>query len=256
MLNVKIFPHNIGSEGARALARGLDVLRIRKDGNFVARTGTTIINWGNQIFPKWRVSRRGGNLTVLNKPEAVARAINKIAAFQAFEAAGVSIPKYTLTQQEARGFLDNDGIVVCRTIVSGHAGKGIVVARKEEEIVAAPLYTKHIRHKEEYRVHVVRGQVIDYAQKKKRNGTDPDILVRSHGNWIFSREGVTLPPDAITQAIAAVKALGLDFGAVDIGYRVKESKAFVFEVNTAPGFEYGTTTQRSYTRVFKELLGV
>ena len=27
----------------------------------------------------------------------------------------------------------------------------------------------------------------------------------------------------------------LDFGAVDIGYRVRDNRSFIFEINTAPG---------------------
>lgn len=258
MPNVKIFPYNLGSEGANALAKGLGVLRIKKDGNFVLRNGTTIINWGNSKFPIFRTTRRNPMpmYTCLNNEGQVALAINKIEALQCLEKYGVSIPQYALTKAEANAFLNDNGIVVCRTRINAKGGAGIVLARTAEELVDAPLYTKHIRHKHEYRVHVVGNRVIDFAQKKKRAGTEPDVLVRSHGDWIFARDNVVLPDDAAVQAINAVRALGLDFGAVDIGFRVKESKAYVFEVNTAPGFEIGSSTQASYVKAFQELIGV
>lgn len=257
MRNVKIFPYNLGSEGANALAKGLGVLRIKKDGNFVLRNGTTIINWGNSVMQQFKQSKRfTGRLTVLNHPDCVLDAINKVVALKCLGENGVSIPQYALTKAEANAFLNDNGIVVCRTRINAKGGAGIVLARTQEELVDAPLYTKHIRHKHEYRVHVVGNRVIDFAQKKKRVGTEPDVLVRSHGDWIFARDGVELPDDCATQACNAVRALGLDFGAVDIGFRVKEGKAFVFEVNTAPGFEIGSSTQASYVKAFQELIGV
>lgn len=46
-----------------------------------------------------------------------------------------------------------------------------------------------------------------------------------------------------TEAIKAVNALGLDFGAVDIVTEKNTGIPYVLEVNTAPGNE-GTTTQK------------
>ena len=50
---------------------------------------------------------------------------------------------------------------------------------------------------------------------------------------------------------AAIKALGLDFGAVDIIYNEAEDQHYVLEVNTAPGLE-GTTLQK-YTEAILEM---
>ena len=73
------------------------------------------------------------------------------------------------------------------------------------------------------------------SEKKKRQGTNPDRLVRSHGDWVFCRNNLAPYPDTIKQqAIAAVQALGLDFGGVDIALDT-EHNTCVFEVNTAPG---------------------
>ena len=54
------------------------------------------------------------------------------------------------------------------------------------------------------------------------------------------------------QALKAIQALGLDFGAVDVGYNTRENKAYVYEVNSAPGLQ--GTTLTAYTNAFKELL--
>jgi glutathione synthase/RimK-type ligase-like ATP-grasp enzyme len=58
--------------------------------------------------------------------------------------------------------------------------------------------------------------------------------MRSHVDWVFCVYNLTPYPNIIKeQSIAAVKALGLDFGGVDISID-KEGHACVFEVNTAP----------------------
>ena len=62
-----------------------------------------------------------------------------------------------------------------------------------------------------------------------------------------------MTPDPVRDTIAvnAVKALGLDFGAVDIIYNEKENQYYVLEVNTAPGLE-GTTLIK-YAERFSKL---
>ena len=51
------------------------------------------------------------------------------------------------------------------------------------------------------------------------------------------------PPEGIVeQAKRSVIEAGLDFGAVDVIYNVHHKKAYVLEVNTAPGLE-GTTLE-------------
>jgi D-alanine-D-alanine ligase-like ATP-grasp enzyme len=72
--------------------------------------------------------------------------------------------------------------------------------------------------------------------------------VRSYENgWIFAREDVVRNPAAEAAAIAAVASLGLDFGAVDVILR--EGKAYVLEVNTAPGIEGATLS--AYLEAFR-----
>ena len=127
-----------------------------------------------------------------------------------------------------------------------------MVASSIEELVAAPLYTQGIEKDKEYRVHVFKGQVIDYQQKKQRIGVESDSTIRNHSTgWVYTRISVVLPEGVKEQAIKAVDALGLDFGAVDICTDL-EGTPFVLEVNTAPGLE-GTTLEK-YIEAFKGLL--
>ena len=90
-------------------------------------------------------------------------------------------------------------------------------------------------------------------QKKKRHGVIDGSGIRNHANgWVFARVDITPPAKLIEAAIEAVKLLKLDFGAVDVGYRERDDKVFVFEVNTAPGIE-GTTVDK-YANAFNSYL--
>src|SRR3546814_19093490 len=45
--------------------------------------------------------------------------------------------------------------IVCRTVLSGHSGVGIVIADNRDDLVPANLYVKYVKKKEEYRVHQI-----------------------------------------------------------------------------------------------------
>jgi hypothetical protein len=109
--------------------------------------------------------------------------------------------------------------------------------------IPADFYVKKEAINEEWRVHVFRSykgnmRVLRTA-KKVPNRPDAHSWVRSHRlGWKLSYVGGL--SDAGKQiARDAVRALHLDFGAVDIGLR-SEADPFVLEVNTCPGLEGGT----------------
>jgi D-alanine-D-alanine ligase-like ATP-grasp enzyme len=140
--------------------------------------------------------------------------------------------------------------VFCRTLTRAHSGRGIHIATAPEQIVDAPLYTKYIKKQKEFRVHVFKNKVID-LQEKRRSTDSPDssFLIRNHANgFVFCRDDIVEPAPLRITAILAVKALGLDFGAVDVIYNHHYEACYVLEVNTAPGLE-GTTLE-SYSKAF------
>ena len=95
--------------------------------------------------------------------------------------------------------------------------------------------------------------MIDIQQKKKVNGGDANFEVRNHSNgWIYAREGVVIPDEAITHSIDSINALGLDFGAVDVIVGRDTGAINILEINTAPGLE-GTTLTK-YVEAIQELL--
>ena len=232
---------NRPSNGAMLLAEEEGFKRNRT-GKFI-RQNDVVVNWGSTApFKFLRQQPR----VALNPPEAVKRASNKLTAFEIMSPT-VRVPTYTTDIEVARGW---NCTLFARKTLTGHSGEGIVVVFKGDQIPDAPLYVQYIFKESEYRVHVCNGQVIDTQRKIK--DPEQDVVtwkIRSHANgFIFVRNGVENVLDRDTIAINAVKALGLDFGAVDIVVD-KNGQHYVLEVNTAPGLEGQTVN--SYVEAFR-----
>ena len=244
MYRLKVFPYKLESSSAKALANGLRVKRVRN--TYEPRRNDVIINWGNSSPVRYVRTHLD-----LNKHEAIAVSCNKLKTFEALCEQDF-IPNWTPYPSVAELWLQDNYKVYCRTSLTGHSGSGIVIASSINELVPAPLYTKATKHKHEFRVHVFKDKVIDVQQKRRRIGYDgPDTGIRNHSNgYIYARSTVNYPDELLSSSIKAVQMLGLDFGAVDIGYRERDGKVFVFEVNTAPGLT-GTTLEK-YIQTFKE----
>jgi glutathione synthase/RimK-type ligase-like ATP-grasp enzyme len=243
-MSLKIFPYKSSSLSAKRLAKSLGVLRVRPTYN--AKRKDLIVNWGNSTPPHFRWMEQD-----LNKPHAIALASNKLNTFLEYRSQSFThVPDWTTNPSEAQHWVDLGYKVYCRTKLTGHSGNGIVICNDGDCIVPAPLYTLHTKHKHEYRVHVFKDQVLDVQMKRKRNGSLGGSGIRNHSNgWVYARADVLPSEELLLSSIAAVKLLGLDFGAVDIGHRLIDNKFFVFEVNTAPGLE-GTTLDKYQKAIY------
>lgn len=261
-----LWPYKLGSASAKALASRLETKRVRSNGKYRPRANHLIINWGNSELARWQVAEaiQHRQVDILNNPVAVRRATNKIVCLQILSGAGIQVPMFATDGSGAEELLHVTGGIFCRTLTRANSGRGIVIATSPEEIVPAPLYTVDVGKRREYRAHVFNGEVIDFAQKKKltteqleERGIPFCKDIRSHDNgWIFARENVDLPEEVGRVALAAIRALGLDFGAVDCYFTSRDNPnpqiAGVFEVNTAPGLE-GTTLDR-YVEAIERML--
>lgn len=230
----RVYPYKQGSASAKALAEATNGKVLKHVGSkYVPLAGDVVVNWGAGKVPAFGAAR------VLNREVGVAA--NKLSAFRAFEIAKVRAPEFRTTKADAESDLVFP--VVCRTVLSGHSGAGIVIAKTKEELVNAPLYTSYIKKKDEYRVHVI-GENAFFIQRKARklDHVDPNWQVRNlAGGFAFVEvDEADVPPDVVVQAKAAIKALGLDFGGADILWNANEGKAYAIEVNTACGLEERT----------------
>jgi glutathione synthase/RimK-type ligase-like ATP-grasp enzyme len=247
---MKLYAYNNGSASAKSLAKDLGIKRLKREGRPI--NVDVLLNWG---CSSRNILREINYKGVLNIPGAVSTAANKLQAFKALSG-HTPIPDWTEERVEASKWLAEGVKAVCRTVLNGHSGEGVVIAQKEEELVDAPLYVKYIPKKEEYRLHVFRDKVF-FTQRKARKVDVPDDKVnwqiRNHGNgFIYANANVEPTPEMEEAAIIAVKTLGLDFGAVDLIYNQKANKYYVLEVNCAPGLS-GTTLAK-YVDVFKEFV--
>jgi len=246
-----IYSHNPGSQGAKALAEALGIRRVKHVGSKV-RLGRadTLINWGHAGALPDHVAGAG---MVLNPPDRVRVAANKLAFFNHVGNRARCVD-FTTDAAVARGWGTK---VVCRHTLNGHSGEGIEIVEPRVDIPASPCYTKYIVKESEWRIHVVKGQVIDSTRKIR----DPDFTgepnwaVRNHsGGFIYARNSGQPSEDTVRQAVAAMEAVGLDFGAVDVMVS-KPTRAhpdrlsYVLEINSAPGL-VGTTVT-NYAGAFR-----
>lgn len=259
-MRIRLMPYKIGSEGAKALSEGLNCLRVYNSAStrYKARSGDVIINWGCSTIRTINCARGTilSDVRILNKPSAVAIACNKLQTLVQLHHKNVGAPQFTTQRETALEWIHNLGATVyARNVLTGSCGAGIIICNSNTDVPCAPLYTRAFNAKREYRVHVVGNTVIDFCKKGKRRDReqDPNPMIRNHENgWIFIRDGVTLPEEIEAESIKATKALGLDFGAVDIGWR--DGDVCVYEINSAPGFASNSTTSIRYTQALQEMI--
>lgn len=247
MVIMKIYPYNPHSTSAKSLAKALNIKRIKHNGKVIFPD--IVINWGASQFNRSIVTP-----LIVNHPYAVALAVNKLQAFNHLKG-NVGIPDYTESLEEASRWLAEDVTIVERHTLTGHSGEGVRIVEPGQELQEAPMYVKYIAKKHEYRIHVFRDKVF-FVQRKARQYDVPidevNWKVRNiKGGFIYANQNVDVADVAKEQAIITIKALGLDFGAVDMIYNERHNKFYVLEVNTAPGLT--NTTLDKYVEVFKEL---
>lgn len=245
---LSIWPYKQGSHGAHELARqlGIRVLRV-KGGSYKSKSGDIIINWGSS-----RIADKCLKARILNDPKYVVLNANKLSCFKLWDKAKDK-PNTVLWTTDKKIAASWKSDVVCRTILNGHSGAGIVIVKKGDTIPDAPLYTKYLNKSEEYRVHVVGGLVSDVQRKIRDPDKEPkNWQVRSHDNgFIFVRGGISPSELVLSETKKAFIASGLNFGAFDVIID-KDKKAYILEVNCSPGLEGATGV--NYARAFKRML--
>ncbi len=260
MSRIRILPYRQGSRSAAALAQALGGRVLLLEGSrFRLRPRDVIINWGNTNPPASLSTTHGDFMYpgFYNDPNDIRRASNKLDFFTLMREQGLQdlVPTFYTNQEDIP---DDAFPIVCRTVLAGHSGDGIVIANRRNELVPARLYVQYVKKQDEYRIHLGRrGEetvVISRQRKARREGHEnPNWQVRNHSNgFVFVRSGVNPPHSVETVARRVFEATGLDFGAVDVIYNGRRDRAYVLEINTAPGLE-GTTVS-DYAAYFRGLI--
>lgn len=242
------------SNGARELAEELGVKRLKQNGRFNLRSNDVVVNWGSAS----PLPARCGNARIVNTHISIAEVSNKLTFFNKMEEVKLNdrriTPKFFTTRNQARDYLRaKGGAIVCRTVLNGSGGAGIVIAEAEGQLVEAQLYTRYVAKQDEYRIHIMRGNVIDKQRKARRLSEDnADWKVRNLENGFIYVRGDVRPPQCVVDvAKKCMENLSLDFGAVDVIYNAAASRAYVLEVNSAPGLEGQTVV--NYANALREL---
>jgi hypothetical protein len=224
MPRYRVLPYRQGSRGARALADAMNgrVLKIDGTSRFTPRRDDIVVNWGNtnENFPFGRAGW-------LNDPTDIREASNKLLFFQKMMRAncGDFIPAFWTRREDIP---DGAFPIVCRTVLAGHSGAGIVIANTRAELVPCSLYVKYIKKQQEYRIHVgVRNERVRRAgerhgaevrqesitisvQRKARRLETPDHevnwAVRNHQNGFIYVRGDANPPDCVIEAAQRCRA--------------------------------------------------
>lgn len=210
---------------------------------------------GDTIALRWGTAEHATLPATIQPSDAIARAGNKLAAFQCFQRDGVPCPEFSTYPPTTGDSVVYDTWFGRRT--HGMCGTDIKVYRPGDAWVpgAQDFFTKFIPNRREYRVHVFRDQVIGvmgkYLDYPDQAG-DGFIKNVAHG-YRFRTPAKELKPSRTDAAIAAVKALGLDFGAVDLIIG-DDDKEYILEVNTAPAL--APLTFAKYIECFKRELGL
>lgn len=215
------------SESARALVRG-----IREAGAPCARIkqhirrvspGDLLVYWGADPIP------HPANVRTLNEKVR----INKRQQLLCLYGAGINVPE----------LYDAPG--------PGRIGRTYRHVGGEDILLNHPphYWTQKLEIDREFRIHVFRGMSIRAGVKVPRPNVQVHPWVRSYtGGWRLDYGAAcqrTLVKGVRSIAKRAVAALGLDFGAVDVG--LVRNAPVVLEVNLAPGLDEGPSVD-AYVR--------
>jgi len=294
-MTIRVDPYKAGSKSAKALSRATGILRatpkqVRRHGTF-----DTIVNWGNseRRFANATYINNPEAVAVASDKLQTADALSAANVAQpeytrersvanTWLGDGVTVVvRRILRGSRGTGIslafngghpvqLADEGVRSTTAPVltprgeaqwtsSDHCSRREHTGCRHNSLIRAPLYNKYVKKADEYRIHVFDGQIIDIQQKRARRevpNEEVDYQIRnSHNGWVYCRDSVRCPDICRNLALDAVSALGLTFGAVDLGYNIHGQSCVVYEVNTAPGLE-GTTVEKYYEAILHYLPAV
>lgn len=179
--------------------------------------------------------------------KAIARTADKVRMKEVLIDAGIKTPGMVLRPE------DFDLPLIFKRYKHSR-GRGMKVIHTMEGVRyrAGKGYFERIHKAErEFRVHVCDGVRFHTDEKFLKDGEEGHHTFKnSRYGYVYLRPKIRVPENITDESIKAVEALGLDFGAVDIGWN--EDGAWVYEVNTAVGMR--TKTRKRYTEMLTELI--
>lgn len=246
-----LFSYSLKSESAKLLADKLDVWIIKHEGsNYRGKNGQFIFNWGagTGVY-----NAKTGGATLLNPPNLVDVAVNKLEFFQAMIGKdSPRLPFWTSSKNMARMWLEGGHTVVARTRLEGAKGNGLVVLKNPLDFVEASLYTLKVNNIREYRVYMWNDEVLDARVKtlEKAKIAKQDGMLTGEDVQFVQIPLEDVPEDVKVQARKAARKLKLTTQGLDIVW--DGNWAWVLESNSAPYL--GIQTANKYVEKIKKLV--
>lgn len=227
---------------ARNLAREFRVSALFSDGHVVRRRGdmSVFVNWGCGSRDFMRTLPYWAQHTVLNR--AIGTSVKKMQTFAALDAATLPHPRIVTDPHEMIGerpFYIRGKYLGRQDGLTG--GAGITIYEGDELPPANAVhdfFSQVVSKLYEVRIHVAGGNVICEQFKFVPPGSQ--TLIRNYDNGArFSAKALETHIDAENAirarelAVAAIAAVGLDFGAVDMCL-TRNGHWMIFETNSAP----------------------
>ncbi len=217
---------------------------VRRRGIFkrdvLIRWGTTRDEEVDTIF-----ERKGALL--LNRASSLSANVDKLNSLIVFRNAGVTVPNFWTEKREIPRF------PVLGRNREHRGGKDVVVIQGSaiakfndySKIPHKSFYTEFICSKDEFRIHVFDGQIIRVTKKVFRGHDRFDTNIEEkyvirNDTYGWGHSSIEIEdfykkyPEAVKNAVRAVKSIGLTFGAVDLILRQSDNRPFVLEVNSCP----------------------
>jgi glutathione synthase/RimK-type ligase-like ATP-grasp enzyme len=219
-----------------------------------------LIRWGATVS----VPKKAGK--TLNKQSAITLATQKLASLNVMQEKHISVPVVLQPNEAAKWMSYAKGALLGRR-VNHTQGKDIVFCLQTSDVARAltlptserpDFFTAYIPTKREFRVHVFGNEVIKVSEKVLTDLSKFKVSwIRNFENGFTFKNVTELVPQLKNQmndlSIAAVQALGLDFGAVDVVLS-DDGKLYVLEVNTGPSLSDNSV--KEYATKFAAILNV
>lgn len=275
-----VYPYKTGSASAKAIATKLGITLLRREGSkFVGSSSKTVVNWGAQELSNAANQCRIVNLPHRLRDSSNKRTFfHSLASWNANYPPESRVPSplaFFNYQDAYQYFVSNPGtVIMARTILNGHSGAGIVVLKNQQDwdqFQGTPcnLFTLYIKKLGEYRLHFTDFSTFDseafsphvfFAQRKALrsdllNNSEIANIALTHqvrnlaNGYVYVNEAGALEvPDVVHNVAQKFLKFNqntskLHFGALDIIYVKKYNKAYVLEVNAAPGLS-GLTIEK------------
>lgn len=200
-----------------------------------------LVRWGSSA----RI-RYVPNIRTYNLRRAIAANTNKLNSLVQMNNTGVPVPPFSENWRELSFPL------IGRS--SNHmAGRDVMLYFQPMDIeVKGPsdYYLEYIPKRLEYRVHVIGNEIVKVSQKVLTEPEEYNPLVWNYENG-FTFRNPREEHAGLYMAMSAVRAMELDFGAVDLIVG-EDDRPYILEVNTAPGLD--EPSLEVYIEKFRQLL--